>query len=301
MLHVVGNAAIDTIFCVDRLPLPGETVVAAAMVEDIGGKGANQAVVAARAGVPVRLIAAVGDDEAARRIRVALDAEGVISDGLWTIPGPTDRSSIYVDAGGENTIVSLTRAARAFDPLALGALDTLTGDDMLLCQGNLEPGVLASCLAMARQKGALTALNPSPVFLSAGFDWGLADLLVANRIEAKQLTGLDDPTDAARRLRAAGSGTVVVTLGRQGALLVADEVSTVAAPALDAVDTTGAGDAFCGVLVAMRLRGLSWLDALALAAEAAAISVTRRGVLEAFPTVDEIRAMVAVRTRRGDG
>ena len=125
MLHVVGNAAIDTVFRVDRFPLPGETIVATAMVEDIGGKGANQAVVAARAGVPVRLVAAVGDDEAAQRIRAALAIEGVIIDGLTIIPGPTDRSSIYVDATGENTIVSLIGAAQAFDPLAIGALDGL--------------------------------------------------------------------------------------------------------------------------------------------------------------------------------
>lgn len=198
MLQVVGNVAIDTVFTVDRFPLPGETIVAAAMVEDIGGKGANQAVVAARAGVPVRLVAAVGDDEAARLIRSALQAEGVLGDGLCTIAGPTDRSSIYVDGRGENTIVSLIGAARTFDPLALGALDGLAPGDTVLCQGNLRPEVLTACLAKARQAGARTALNPSPVFPAEGFDWRLADLLVLNRVEVQQIAAHKDPRAGAR-------------------------------------------------------------------------------------------------------
>lgn len=300
MLHVVGNAAIDTIFRVDRFPFPGETIVAQSMAEDIGGKGANQAVVAARAGIPVRLVAAVGDDAAAADLRAQLAAEGVIGDGLRTIAGPTDRSLITVNGAGENTIVSLIGAAQAFDPPAAGALDGLAAGDMVLCQGNLRPEVTVACLERARRAGATTALNPSPVFPSAGFDWRLADLVVVNRIEAQQLGGADDPGEAARRLHAAGAGAVVVTLGGDGALLVADEACAVPAPAVAAIDTTGAGDAFCGMLVAMRICGRSWRQALALAAEAAAIAVTRRGVLKAFPTADEIRTMMANQTRRGD-
>src|SRR5262245_29391646 len=114
MIHVVGNAAIDTVFRVDRLPLPGETVVAADLSEDLGGKGANQAVMARRSGSKVRLVAAIGDDPAGARIRAVLGGEAVLTDGVVVWPGPTDRSSIYVDAAGENTIVSLTAAARAF-------------------------------------------------------------------------------------------------------------------------------------------------------------------------------------------
>jgi ribokinase len=300
MLHVVGNAAIDTVFNVDRFPLAGETIVARAMIEDIGGKGANQAAVAARTGMPVRLVAAIGDDDSGHRIRTALEVEGVIVDGLVTIPGPTDRSSIYVDQEGENTIVSLTGAAAAFDPLACGALEGLEPGDTALCQGNLRPAVLVACLARARQIGAATALNPSPVFPAADFDWGLADLVIVNRVEGREITGQDDPRDAARRLRAQGAGAVVVTLGRDGALLVADEEHAVAAPAVDAIDSTGAGDAFCGMLMAMRLAGRSWRNALSLAVEVAAVAVTRRGVLAAFPTKGEIAAMVANQTERGE-
>jgi ribokinase len=293
MLHVIGNAAIDTIFRVDRFPLPGETVAARSVSEDLGGKGANQAVVAARAGAKVRLVAAVGDDTAGARIRDALQTEGVIVDGLVTAPVPTDRSSIYVDADGENTIVSVTEAAARFDPLAAGALADVGRDDTVLCQGNLAVEALIACLSAARERGAVAVLNPSPVFATRDFDWRLASIIVLNAVEAVELGGTDDCYDAARRLRAAGAGTVVVTLGAEGAVAIADEEIRVPSPTVKALDTTGAGDVFCGVLTALRVRGLPWRRALAAAAGAAAICVTRRGVMASFPTADEIRLIVA--------
>lgn len=294
MIHVVGNAAIDTIYRVDRFPLPGETIIARGMTEDIGGKGANQAIVAARAGATVRLVAPVGGDGAASRIRAVLADEGVI-DGLVASNAPTDRSSVYVDAAGENTIVSVTTLAEAFDPLAAGALDDVGAGDVVLCQANIGLSALTACLSAARAKGAPTVLNPSPVFRSAAFDWRLAMVVVLNRIEAEQLTGQNDARMAAARLRAAGAGTVVVTLGSEGAVMVGDGIVDVTAPQVDAVDTTGAGDVFCGMLTAMRARDLSWKDSLALAADAAARSVTRRGVLASFPTSGEIEAMLSRR------
>ena len=192
MLHVIGNAAIDTIFRVDRFPLPGETVVARGMSEDLGGKGANQAVVAARAGAKVRLVAAVGDDGAGRRIRDALEAEGVMVDGLFTSAAPTDRSSIYVDAAGENTIVSITEAAAGFDPIASGALASVRPGDTVLCQGNLAVDALVACLTAAGKQGAVTVLNPSPVFATGGFDWRLASVVILNAVEAVKLGGTGD-------------------------------------------------------------------------------------------------------------
>ncbi|KAB2866908.1 MAG: ribokinase [Bauldia sp.] len=294
MIHVVGNAAIDTIYRVERFPLPGETIIANGMTEDIGGKGANQAIVAARAGATVRLVAPVGKDAAASRIRTALADEGVI-DGLVAADTPTDRSSVYVDSAGENTIVSLTALAGAFDPLAAGALDGVDAGDVVLCQANIGLSALIACLSAARAKGALTVLNPSPVFRSAAFDWHPAMVVVLNRIEAEQLTGERDARTAAERLRAAGAGAVVVTLGADGAVMVGDGIVDVTAPKVDAVDTTGAGDVFCGMVTAMRARDLSFEDSLALAAGAAALSVTRRGVLASFPTSGEIEALMSKR------
>lgn len=293
MIHVVGNAGIDTIFLVDRFPLPGETLVAREMSEDIGGKGANQAVVARRAGAKVSLVAAIGDDAAGADIRATLAAEGVLTGGLTLWPGPTDRSSIYVDAEGENTIVSATSAAQAFDPVAAGKLAEIVPDDVVLCQGNLTVAVLAKCLAAARARGALAVLNPSPLFSSRSFDWSSVDVVVLNEVEAQALSESHDSHVGAQRLLAAGVRDVIVTLGRAGAAMVGSECLDVAAPKVASIDTTGAGDVFCGVLTAARAEGAPWRGALAAAAEAAAIAVTRRGVFASFPTAAEIAAILS--------
>lgn len=293
MIHVVGNAAMDTIFRVDRFPLPGETIVARDVSEDLGGKGANQAVAAARAGAKVRLVAAIGADMAGKRIRAVLRTDGVETDALTVGDRPTDRSSIYVDAAGENTIVSLTGAAAAFDPLAAGGLARLAAGDIVLCQGNLSVEALLGCLREARRKGAVTMLNPSPVFPMQGFDWSLLDVVVMNEVEAAEVGAARSGKGEAGSLRDAGVGAVIVTRGSRGATMAGDEIIEVAAPAVDVVDTTGAGDVFCGTLAAMRARRMDWRRALSVATAAAAIAVTRPGVYAAFPTADEVAAIVA--------
>src|SRR6478735_7718758 len=118
MIHVIGNVAVDSVIRVESFPLPGETVVALGASEDLGGKGANQAVVAARCGAPVRLVAPIGDDAPGERIRSSLAREGVQTAGMTISPYGSDRCVITVDRGGENTILSLIEAARHFDPIA---------------------------------------------------------------------------------------------------------------------------------------------------------------------------------------
>jgi ribokinase len=296
MIHVIGNAAVDTLIRLERLPRPGETVIARGAVEDLGGKGANQAVVVARCGMPVRLVAAIGDDAPGERIRKSLAAEGVAIDGLAIWAGPTDRCVIYVDRAGENTIVSQIEAAQRFDPLpAIAAGGWIAPEDYVLLQGNLRPDVLRRCLDVARQRAAVTVLNPSPISDPADYDWALVDVAVLNRGEAQALGAGPDPAEAAGRLRQAGAGTVVVTLGPEGALLAGGEGRlSVKAPAVAAADATGAGDVFCGALVAARMRGLSWSQSLGVAIDAAAIKVARPGVRAGFPTRDELaRIMTA--------
>ena len=293
MIHVIGNAAIDSIYRVDRFPLPGETIVARELSEDLGGKGANQAIIAARAGANVRLIAAIGNDAAGSCIREALEAEGVLTDGLSVWNGSTDRSSIYVDAGGENTIVSVTNAAVAFDPLAAGALAHLKSGDFVLCQGNLSIANLAACLAAAKDRGAVTILNPSPLVHSGDLDWTTVEVAVLNRVEAEQLSSSHDRRHGAQTLLDAGARSVVVTLGRNGAMMIGSERIEIEAPRVAATDTTGAGDVFCGTLTAARAQGAPWRAALAAAVETAAITVTRPGVFSAFPTAKEVRAILS--------
>jgi ribokinase len=293
MIHVIGNAAVDSLIRVDRLPRPGETIVALGASEDLGGKGANQAVAAARCGVNVRLVAAIGDDALAERIRSSLAREGVLTDGVATSRYGTDRCVITVDRNGENTILSLIDAARHFDPVAETRIESwIAPGDLVVMQGNLRPDVTRDCLALARSKGATTVLNPSPTYAVQDYDWTLVDLVLLNRGEAVELAG-GEAEEAAHELCKRVAGAVVLTLGADGAAFFsADDTFCVPAPQVNAIDTVGAGDVFCGVLVAANALGRNWKDALAAAVEAASISVTRKGVLASFPSREEMAGIL---------
>jgi ribokinase len=292
MIHVIGNAAVDSVIRVDRFPRPGETIVAIDVSEDLGGKGANQAVVAARCGANVRLVAAIGGDALGERIRSNLAHEGVLTDGLTTSVYGTDRCVITVDGNGENTILSLIDAARHFDPVGETPIAAcIKPGDLVVMQGNLRPSLTRDCLALARSKGATTVLNPSPTYAAQDYDWTLADLVLVNRGEAVELAG-GEAEEAARALCKKGAGAVVLTLGADGAALFsADDAFHVPAPQVYAIDTVGAGDVFCGVLIAAKALGRNARAALAVATEAASISVTRKGVLASFPSREEMGAI----------
>jgi ribokinase len=293
MIHVIGNAAVDSVIRVERFPRPGETIVALGASEDLGGKGANQAVVAARSGAHVHLVAPIGDDALGERIRSSLDREGVQTDGLTTSAYGTDRCVITVDRHGENTILSLIEAARHFNPFAETRLESwISAGDLVVMQGNLRPSVTRDCLALARAKGATTVLNPSPTYAAEDYDWTLVDLALVNRGEAVELAG-GEAEEAAGALCKRGAGAVVLTLGADGAAFFsADDTFRVAAPPVIAVDAVGAGDVFCGVLVAANALGRNWEDGLGAATEAASISVTRKGVLASFPSREEMATIL---------
>jgi ribokinase len=293
MIHVIGNVAVDSVIRVDRFPRPGETIVALAASEDLGGKGANQAIVAARCGAPVRLVAPIGDDAMGERIRSSLDREGVQADGVAASAYATDRCLITVDRHGENTILSLIDAARHFDPIVETRLESwIKPGDLVVMQGNLRPSVTRDCLTLAKSKGATTVLNPSPTYAAQDYDWTLVDLVLINRGEAVELAG-GEAEKAARELCEKGAGAVVLTLGADGAAFVSAYVTfRVAAPQVIAIDTVGAGDVFCGVLTAAKALGRSWRDALAAAVDAASISVTRKGVLASFPSREEMAVIL---------
>jgi ribokinase len=288
MIHVIGNAAVDSVIRVDRFPRPGETIVALGASEDLGGKGANQAVVAARCGARVRLVAPIGDDALGERIRSSLAREGVQTDGVTTSPYGTDRCVIAVDRDGENTILSLIEAARHFDPIAETRVESwIAPGDIVVMQGNLRPSITRDCLTLAKSKGATTVLNPSPTYAAQDYDWSLVDLVVVNRGEAVELAG--GAAEAARELCNRGAGAVVLTLGADGAsFFSANDAFRVAAPKVTAIDAVGAGDVFCGVLISAKAHGRGWKEALTAAAEAASASVARKGVLASFPSREEM-------------
>jgi ribokinase len=293
MIHVIGNAAVDSVIRVERFARPGETIVALGTADHLGGKGANQAIAAARCGARVRLVAAIGADPYGERIRAMVETEGVVTDGVRNSAHGTDRCVIMVDSEGENMIVSLIDAARSFDPVAqAGIEDSICAGDWIMMQGNLGASVTARCLAIAKSKGATTVLNPSPTYAPDEYDWSLVDVAVVNRSEAVALGG-DEPFAAAFALVEKGAGVVVLTLAAEGSLLVMkNETYRASAPKVVAVDTVGAGDALCGTLVAARARGLDWSSALSAATQAATISVTRAGALASFPSRTEVEGLL---------
>lgn len=292
-IHVVGNVCVDTSFRLERLPLPGETLNAAAAGDGPGGKGANQAVAAARTGAAVALWAPVGRDAASDWVEGAIAAE--IPDlRLVHLDLPCDRSVIMIDRAGENVIITAAACAEAFDPLAMTALgDTWAAGDMLLMQGNLPTAATMACLKAACAAGLVTVLNPSP--LSADpLDLAAVSLIVVNRPEAEALTGEADAESAARRLLAMGADSAIVTLGSAGALLLeagASSVLRLPPSDVEAVDASGAGDCFAGTLAGLLAQGASLPDAARLATRAAAIAVGRPGTLASFPTPAEIAAL----------
>ena len=219
----------------------------------------------------------------------SLIREGVQTDGVAISPHGTDRCVITVDRHGENTILSLIEAARHFDPVAETRIESwISPGDLVVMQGNLRPKATRDCLAMARSKGATTVLNPSPTYAAQDYDWTLVDLVLVNRGEAVELAG-SAAQDPARALRNRGAGAVVLTLGADGAVFVSDDDTLhLPAPPVDAVDAVGAGDVFCGVLVAAKDLGRGWKEALRAAVEAASLSVTRKGVLASFPSREEM-------------
>ncbi len=292
---VLGNVTVDEAMAVVEWPTPGQTVVVGPPRRDLGGKGANQALVLKRAGGDVRLIAALGRDELGAWASDVLAREGFDTADLIHLDQPTDRSLIFVGPTGENAIASVTGCSAAVTPdQARAALAGARAGDVLVLQGNLSLAATEAACAEARRLGLRTAFNPSPLRDGFATLLPLVDLLVVNEGEARALApGADaDHLDA---LRAAGAGTVVLTLGGRGSTALGREGRmTVPAVPVEAVDTTGAGDTYMGVLLAgLYGRGQTVGRAMAVASAAAAITVGRVGTGSAFPSAAEIEAAFA--------
>ncbi|PBB28574.1 ribokinase [Mesorhizobium sp. WSM4307] len=293
-VHVVGNVCVDTTFQLGRFPRPGETLNASSHVDGLGGKGANQAVAAARTGADVRFHAAIGDDAAGLWIREQLSRD-LDASHLTMLALPSDRSTIIVDERGENLIVTGASCAAAFDPLAdSGFATSIERGDIAVMQGNLLPDITTACLQAARSAGAMTILNPSPLAVGSTPCLGAVSLAVVNAGEAEQLTGTGDAAAAARELIRQGADSAIVTLGAAGCLVADREgrIDRFAAPKVDVVDTSGAGDVFCGCLSGCLAAGIGLAAAARIAVRAAAISVGRPGTLGSCPDRQEMKILM---------
>lgn len=289
----IGAINTDLVATVDRAPVGGETLNGSTFAIHGGGKAANQAVAIARAAGQVALVGAVGDDDFGRARIAELERDGV--DTRWvdrTSQLPSGVALIIVERSGENRIVCVPGATDSITvDQALKALDAVR-PAWVLATNEVEISVLRTLFAAARQAGARIALNVAPEPEQAASLLDLVDLVIANRGEAACLAGGtedDGPGLLAARLLERGASRVVITLGAAGALVASvDGTDTIEPPTVDVVDTTGAGDTFCGSLVAERVRGRSWLDSVAYAVHASALSVTRAGAQSAIPTRQDV-------------
>lgn len=291
-IAVVGSMNLDTTATVDRLPLPGETVLGSGHFTDTGGKGANQAVAAARLGRSVAMLGAVGDDDAGRRLLAVLSGDGVDVAAVRTSDQPTGIALITVDGAGENTIVVSPGATGTYGPDDLDH-DVLASASVVLAQLELP---VETVVAAAAASGRFV-LNPAPARSLPEELLAATDVLVPNATELALLAGApvpDGPDQAADAARSLDVPSVVVTLGADGAVVVdGDRATHVAAPSIDAVDPTAAGDAFCGALADALVGGAELVDAARWAVRAGAVTATRWGAQAALPTRSDVEAMEA--------
>jgi ribokinase len=300
---VVGSANVDYTVAVVRLPAPGETVSEGVLLVNHGGKGANQAVAARRLGADVRLIACVGADAAGRAMQAALAGEGIDATGVDAKDDvATGTALIVVDAAGRNQIAVAPGANRALRIDQLRAhRDAFGWAQVVLCQLETPLDTVAAALEEARRSGSVTILNPAPVPTTPLDVWPLVDYLTPNRGEAGRLSGVPATDEeclvaGARQLRANGVGTVVVTLGEDGALACTSQgTSTVPGFVVAAVDTTAAGDAFNGAFAVALAEGHTLADAVRFANAAGALTCTRRGAQASLPTRADVDRLL-----RGD-
>lgn len=291
---VVGSVNADRIVRCATLPRPGDTVVALGTDLGQGGKGANQACAAGRLGASVLLVAAVGDDAAGRAAVEDLRRHGVDPTHVAELAGvSTGAADVFVEDVGENFIVLSPGANHALTPGVVGSTLSALGlddDDVLLSSGEILPAALAAAATAVRSAGVRHVHNLAPVLdLAVVRSWGPGPMvLVANEGEAVAATGEHDLTQAARRLAQPG-GAAVVTLGGAGALVVeGGSVRLVTAPVVEVVDTTGAGDAFCGALAVGLAAGRELLDAVEVAVRAGAFAVTGAGARGALATAADL-------------
>jgi ribokinase len=284
---VFGSVNLDLVAHVERLPRAGETVLGTSFAMNPGGKGANQALAASRAGAHVALYAAVGHDAFAQAALAGLRGDGVDLAGVVAVAAPTGVALIAVNAKGENCI-SVVAGANAHATGTLVPESALDGDTTLVLQLETPLKSVASVAARAHSRGARTILNAAPAARLPAALIRALDVLIVNQREAAVIAEVLDapsgPSAFCRELWRKYAIATVVTVGKRGAIAVAeDRRYQIPAPEMHVVDTVGAGDAFVGTLAAALDRRTPWPRALAAAVAAGSLACTTRGAQTALP------------------
>jgi len=291
----------DVVATAPRHPGVGETLLGHDMFFFPGGKGANQAVAAARLGAEAALIGRIGRDAFGTQMRTFLAAQGVDLTGVRESKDAATGSALIVVAGGDNAIVVVPAANAELSVQDVDGVDLSRGD-VLLAQLEIPPATVAAFFARGRARGARTIFNPAPAIAIDASLFALADLVILNETELAMFArrkvdataAVADIADAARALRSQAGQIVCVTLGGRGAVaVIGEEVHAIDGRKVKVADTTGAGDCFAGAVAAELARGADVIDALGFANVAASICVQRMGAGPSMPGLDEVRALLA--------
>jgi ribokinase len=298
---VIGSLNMDLVTRAPRLPRGGETLIGESFATVSGGKGANQAVAAARLGAQVSMVGCVGSDAYGEELRGALLAEQIDCQAVSTVDDSSGVALIVVDDNSQNAIVIVAGANGALTAEVIDRFDAvLRVADVIICQLEIPDATVGHALRRGRELGKTVILNPAPASRPLPADWYASiDYLIPNESEASALSGL--PVDslasaetAAARLISLGAGKVIITLGAQGSLFANGKgFEHFPAPKVKAVDTTAAGDTFVGGFAAALAAGKSEADAIRFGQVAAALSVTRAGAQPSIPTLSDVQAFKA--------
>ncbi len=300
VIVVLGGINMDLVATTRRMPAPGETVHGQAFHTAPGGKGANQAVAAARLGAEVRMVGRVGDDAFGPALLDGLRAEGVDASGVAVDPdNPSGVAMILLDSQAQNCIVAVYGANMACDDAQLDAVRrALVDADALLLQLETPLAVATEAARLAKERGVMVVWDPAPAVDMGRDAYALCDALTPNQPEAETLTGIavedrESAALAARELVGRGVSAAAVKLGAGGCLLATEsEEAFIPAFEVDAVDTVAAGDAFAAALAVSLAEGRSFHASARFASAAGALVVTRVGAQQAMPFRGELDALL---------
>ncbi|MBB5634112.1 ribokinase [Cryobacterium mesophilum] len=290
---VVGSANMDVVFSVERIPVPGETLIADSVAKYPGGKGLNQAVAAARSGGDTVFVGALGADENGDELFATMSDSGIDSTLVRRVDVESGQAFIVVADSAENTIIVASGANAEVMALTAEERDRVTSSAVLLAQLELPLEVVIESAREARAAGTTVMLNAAPARALPDELIDILDYLIVNEHEACLLGGSDDLAEASVRL-AARVPQVIVTLGAEGSVLYQGgrELARVPARRVMAIDTTGAGDTYCGAFATAIAAGRGLTDAAAFATAASALSVQKLGAVPSIPARDRIDAML---------
>ena len=293
VIAVVGSAMIDLTAYATVIPAPGQTLEGDLFTTGFGGKGANQAVIAAHCGAEVHFVGKLGRDLFGDSIAENFKKLGIDSEYVERSDTPNGVAHIWVDANGENRIIIIPGANHEIESKkAIEAIESIAGLAVVVAQCEIKQEVTLAAFSAAKKRGCVTILNPAPYQPLSEDLLAVTDWIVPNETEFKELHGQAPTSDDVLKSFRPGKNSIV-TLGSEGAVLITSDgnLTRISAPKVNAVDTTGAGDAFVGVFAFGLASGKNPEDAMKLGVKVASMSVTRKGAQSSYPSQAEIETL----------